>query len=286
MSKELIPVYSIADFKLAEKQGNHFYINHFSEHLKQHDFIAAPHRHDFYLIVYFTKGTGKHLVDFISHDVKAGSIFFLTPGQAHNFAQIKNGAGTILFFSKEFLESYFQKKRVNNYAVFSSAGGKLLIKKNNKIWIENIFIELINEYSNLQENSISIIRDYLDILLERSSRLVETDKTIHPDTHWQLKELENLIELHFTSQHSPSFYAEKLHLSPKYLNELCKKYLDKTTTNLIHSRLILEAKRLLINKKNTITDIADHLGFEDASYFIRFFKKHEGISPKKFGEGN
>lgn len=73
-----------------------------------------------------------------------------------------------------------------------------------------------------------------------------------------------------------------MNLSPYQLNEITKATIGKTASELINEHIILEAKRYLLATPNQIKDIADHLGYEDVSYFIRFFKKHTGYSPEAF----
>jgi len=73
-----------------------------------------------------------------------------------------------------------------------------------------------------------------------------------------------------------------MNLSPYQLNEITKSSIGKTASELINEHIILEAKRYLLATPNQIKDIADHLGYEDTSYFIRFFKKHTGHSPEAF----
>ena len=79
-----------------------------------------------------------------------------------------------------------------------------------------------------------------------------------------------------------SKYAEMLHLSNYQLNAITKTTLNKTASELINEYMILEAKRNLLATSNLVNQIADDLGHEDVSYFIRFFKKHTGYSPEAF----
>jgi AraC-like DNA-binding protein len=79
-----------------------------------------------------------------------------------------------------------------------------------------------------------------------------------------------------------SHYADLLSLSPYQLNAITKASVGKTASDLITEQIILEAKRYLLATPNQIKDVADHLGYEDVSYFIRFFKKHTGHSPDAF----
>jgi AraC-like DNA-binding protein len=76
-----------------------------------------------------------------------------------------------------------------------------------------------------------------------------------------------------------------MNLSPSYLNTICKETLDKTLTDLISERLILEAKRLFSYSDLNVTQVATKLNFADPSYFTRFFRKHTGVTPEEFREG-
>ena len=77
-----------------------------------------------------------------------------------------------------------------------------------------------------------------------------------------------------------------MNLSPKRLNEITRKMLGKTITQLIHDRILLEAKRELIFSGRSIKEISYELGFEDPAYFSRFFKKQSGFSPTHFRKKN
>ena len=73
-----------------------------------------------------------------------------------------------------------------------------------------------------------------------------------------------------------------LFMTPNHLNALSNAVLGKPAGELIRDRVMLEAKRLLVNSDYTITQIADLLHFEDNAYFTRFFKKYTGLSPENF----
>ena len=79
-------------------------------------------------------------------------------------------------------------------------------------------------------------------------------------------------------------YASLLHLTPYQLNAITKETLGKTCSQVINERVIIEGKRYLLATADQVNQIADHLGYEDISYFIRFFKKHTGYSPQAFRE--
>jgi AraC-like DNA-binding protein len=98
----------------------------------------------------------------------------------------------------------------------------------------------------------------------------------------RLEEFLELIETHIASHKQVSEYAQMLSLSTYQLNAITKTTLGKTCSQLIDDTLILGAKRYLLATSNQITQIAYLLGYEDISYFSRFFKKHTGYSPEAF----
>ena len=93
---QLYPVYNISQFK-DEDSNKHLYCNRFDKHLQTHPFIEKPHRHDFHLVVIFTKGHGTHVIDFNTFEIKPGSVFVLQPGQMHHWILSKDIDGYILF---------------------------------------------------------------------------------------------------------------------------------------------------------------------------------------------
>ncbi|MEO7768377.1 MAG: helix-turn-helix domain-containing protein, partial [Ferruginibacter sp.] len=97
--------------------------------------------------------------------------------------------------------------------------------------------------------------------------------------------LQNFLELldtHITNIKQVSQYAGRLNLSTYQLNAITKATVGKPASALINEQIILEAKRYLLATPNQVKDIADYLGYEDISYFIRFFRKHTGYTPEAF----
>ena len=80
-------------------------------------------------------------------------------------------------------------------------------------------------------------------------------------------------------------YSQLMYLSLKHLNNISKKGLNKTITNLIHEKLLLEAKHLLLFTENSISEIAYELGFKDGFYFMRFFKKNISVTADEYRKG-
>jgi AraC-like DNA-binding protein len=93
-------------------------------------------------------------------------------------------------------------------------------------------------------------------------------------------------EVNFMNERKPSFYAAELNITVEHLCAVLKEMTGKSTSELINGRIILEAKRMLLNSGKTISEIAESLGFVDVSYFSRFFKMNTSFSPTDFIQAN
>ncbi|WP_196886188.1 AraC family transcriptional regulator [Aureivirga sp. CE67] len=280
-----LPIFSIQQFN-CRKFNSDFYINDLNSHLSGHDFISKPHKHNFYLTVIFTNGTGVHEIDFKKYDVKKGSIFFLSPGQIHHWNLSQDIDGYIFFHTKDFYNLYFNTKRIEDYPFYNS----FLNTPSYSIKEEDLdlFLNYINEIKEEYLNNYSednLILNLLDVFYVKLNRLLitEIENNFQNNSYvHQIQKLEKIIDENYVHSKNPSFYADKMHTSLKHLNRICKETIGITLTNFIMDRVILEAKRLLIHTDIPISETALKLGYDDYSYFSRVFKKYENMTPKTF----
>lgn len=278
------PIYDIQNFN-CNAVNSDLYVNTFKNHLQEHSFIEKPHRHNFYLLVLFTHGTGTHEIDFDIYDIKRGSLFVVQPGQIHNWKLSTDIDGFIVFYSQETYNLYFGNKKIEDYSIYQSVKSQpeLFFEEDELQKIE-VYFKLMNAQSDSgkakQKDKILNLLDIINIEISRKYLPENNHKT--PIYNHKINQFEKLIDIHFKTEKSPSFYASKMSITLKHLNRICKSILNKTATQLITERIILEAKRLLINKNKSISQIADELNFENYSYFAKLFKKENGISPSEF----
>lgn len=278
------PVYDIRHFK-QEFRKTDLYVNTFKNHLTTHSFVEKPHRHNFYLLVLFTNGSGVHEIDFDRYDIQKGSLFMLQPGQIHHWNLSHDSDGYIVFYSQEIYNTYFGTKKIEDYPFYESVKSKphLLLNETELKEISTYFNIMVNESANTLLKSNDKIINLLDTVHIEISRkyTAETNHIIHHYNH-KIRQFENLLEKYYHTQKSPSFYASEMNMTLKHLNRICKNILGETVTAIITQRVILESKRLLIDKNKSISQIADALGYENYSYFGKLFKKQTGISPGEF----
>src|SRR3954465_9425657 len=103
MSKGVLPTYSIDTLKDTPPSLKQFVADDFEHYLEEHKNLHFPHKHSFYHLVYFSKGSGSHSIDFINFPVEAGQIYFMVPGQVHSWSFEDQPGGFIINFSEEYI---------------------------------------------------------------------------------------------------------------------------------------------------------------------------------------
>ncbi|MFV5698606.1 AraC family transcriptional regulator [Flavobacterium sp. ZT3R17] len=278
------PIYNIQRFN-CNSVNSDLYINTFKNHLIDHSFVEEPHRHNSYVLVFFTKGSGIHEIDFDVFTIQPGSMFFLQPGQMHHWDLSDDVEGFVIFYSQEMYNLYFGQKTIGDYPFYSSVDNKpeMVFDTSESQAILPYFESLILETRANQLLKQDKIINLLDIIHIEITR--KYSQTYFHEAHSynvKIKSFEVLLEKNFKAEKTASFYASQLHITLKHLNRICNEILKKTTTEVITDRIILEAKRMLMDKKFTVNEIATELGYDDYSYFTRLFKKHTGITPSAF----
>jgi AraC-like DNA-binding protein/quercetin dioxygenase-like cupin family protein len=282
-----LPVYDIEKFRYLGEESN-FYANTFKAHLKQHAHIIwAPHRHDFYVGMIFTKGSGTHQIEFNNYNIKPGQVFMIAPGEVHDWKLSKNIDGYIFFHTKEFFDLNFTYEKADNYPFYCCLRNNplILLKNKSRRKINEMFSEIVDEYKHNELLKFQKISSLLNVLYIALSRIYLPDKILQSKNLnylTRLKQLDQLIDKHFKEYKYPKDFALLMHMSEKHLNRICKTCLNKTTSQLIIERVLLEAKRRLAFAKSSISQIAEELGYTHTSYFIQLFKKKTGKTPAEF----
>ncbi len=246
------------------------------------DMVQEFHRHDFFYILALIKGTGNHEIDFIRYEVCDNSIFFMRPGQVHQLTLKAGSAGYLMQFKPDFYYPHdklsnqlLRKTSTMNFYQFDAKRFKTLFA---------LLASIFREYDEKQEGYQEVIKANLGIFFIELVRHKNKKNSENVNTYTQerLEKFLELVETHISDHKQVSHYADMLNLTPYQLNAITKATLDKTCLALINEYIILESKRYLLATSNQVSQIAYHLGYEDVSYFIRFFKKQTGFSPEAF----
>jgi AraC family transcriptional regulator, transcriptional activator of pobA len=278
-----VPIYSLAqtsrdgaaDFEIAQHSG-------LTDHQK--DLFFVPHRKDFYLLALVLTGGSRHWVDMVPVTGKPDTLFFSSPEQV-----ILKEAGMLeaisICFTREFLE-LAGEGQLTRLPILSNPhrGHQLQLSDTDLAFVQDLCARMKAEYERRDGWRNSMLLAYLRVLLIYLSRLYteqfaaaenEVDREL-------LRRFRQLLDLHLGEAHEVAAYASMLHVSARHLGEVIRRQSGKTAIELIQDRLLLEAKRLLFHTESSMKEIAFELGFGEASYFNRFFKKRHGSTPLSY----
>lgn len=279
-----IPVRQISKLSQSLKLSDSFSIRGVQQLLRGKDLEQELHRHDHYYILALQKGKGEHVIDFTPYKIADHSFFFMRPGQVHQLRLKAGSTGYLIQFKADF---YYPTDKASRHLLRRASHKticKLDAQKGKKLY--PILASMLQEYTTQQEGYQDVIKAHLGIFLielvrQRQDRKNQpsADSLYHQD---RIEELMSLLETHLVQYKKVSDFADMLNLSIYQLNAITKVALGKTCSALIDEQIILESKRYLLSTTNQVSQIAYHLGYDDASYFTRFFKKHTGYSPEAF----
>lgn len=235
--------------------------------------VSQSHRHAFYAVFWIHEGSGKHYIDFCDYEIKKDRIFFLRPEQVHllDVENQKINYSSILFSEDFFL--LFEKNNDKEIPVFID-----LICNDDYLFFSNLWQQLLSETKTDKTFKINILQGEIYMLLYRFLRIADCNKTT-PQLPDIIEKYQKLINLNYRKKHFVSDYAQMLGVNSNYLNVLTQKHLNCKASDLISNRIVLEIKRKLIDTTLTVSEICYMLGFDEISYFSRYFKRLTGERP-------
>lgn len=279
-----IPVRRIAEKPNLTAPSELFKIRKVQEILGGTDLKQDLHRHDFFFVLLLKNGSGSHEIDFTPYQVLDNSIFFLRPGQVHQLELKADSTGYLVEFNNAF---YHPKDKSSSWRLRKASNKNYCKLEANRFEkLQDILTNIFREYTTREEGYLDIIKASLEIFfiefVRQSTNLNIISTNAGSYAQERFEEFLDHMHKHIITQKQVSRYADLMSLSTYQLNEITKAVVGKTSSELINEHIILEARRYLLATPNQVKDIADHLGYEDVSYFIRFFKKHTGLSPEAF----
>ncbi|MCC7467057.1 MAG: helix-turn-helix domain-containing protein, partial [Saprospiraceae bacterium] len=215
-------------------------------------------------------------------------VYYMAPGQIHTWEFDEDTDGYLVNFNESFFTSFCHNPHfVRDFPLFSSISGSAVNTLDMSCCgeVEATFAQMLEEYEKKEADfKMDILRGMLSIILVRLSRVVPRSYQEGVSKHnlVLMRQFEILIEQHFREKRLPKEYAELMFVTPNHLNALTNSVVGKSAGELIRDRILLEAKRLLVNSDLMISQIAEILNFEDNAYFTRFFKKYLGVTPEAF----
>lgn len=282
--KRLFPLYSIGHFINEPANRSELEITRFEKMIEPD--VHDPHRHTFYEIIWVEKGNSKQVIDYAEYRISPQSLFFISPGQVHAFEEWKHlRGGSVLFTEDFFLINQQHKDKLFELSFLDNFYSNPLLRLN-----PSSFLEVCHTITSLEseryrkEYSPEIAQSLLHVLLLQIQRCIDStsQQVVSRGNMVLFKRFKILIDRNFNTNQTTSDYANKLHVSQHHLNHIARLVTGKTATEVIRSRSILEAKRLLSFTDYNVNEVASQLGYFDSSYFTKLFRKETGVSPLNF----
>lgn len=282
------------NYSINNNHNKLFFIDVITRQYNPNDFINTfPETlgQDFYSIVWYHKGRGKHIIDDKEYEIKDNTLFFLSPYNLHFFRDIEDEEiVTCIVFSKESLINVDKNIRDKVYSnVYSSGQGITYLEIDSSVEsiLRSITEEMQSELSAVEKKCMHY--EYMAFLLSiflinlvRSKRKCHKDKIEPSNSIDCFNNFYNLVEKDFARHHSVQYYAERLCISNSSLYKIVKQYSQSTPSEIIENRVVAEAKRLLTSTDLSNKEIAEVLCFKDDSHFTKFIKRITGSNPKDF----
>lgn len=251
------------------------------EYKNPYDF-TREHRHDYFEILFFEKGGGSQLIDFMELPVIQNSCYIVFPLQVHLLNRGPEACGKLVQFREEVVPSA-QIKNLLRQVSFGENPAVLFENNLQKLDELRPIINLLRQESEKASGfSQEITIHYLQaLLLQLIDGRESTPGGSLSEDRKILFEFQHLLEEQYLENHSVQQYAGLLKSTEKKLSAITKKYLGMNPLQVIHNRLLLEAKRILLFEDTSHKEIAFRLGFDSPASFSQFIKNKTGSSPSE-----
>lgn len=241
------------------------------------------HQHaDLVQLLYLRKGQVEIDIEGVKHQVGHACIQIVPALCVHGFKFSPGAQGYSLSFSAPLI-AQFEQQFGRPLQVLTQA--RCVPVKSSGRQISTLFSTLQSEYEGQGEARDMMLHSLISALLvwlnrqcdpapSGSSRVERKRSVMH--------QFNQLVERHYREQLPVTYYACEVGLSSVHLNNLCHEFYGYSALNVLHQRVLLEAKRSLLYTSMTISQISEYLGFSDATYFSRFFRRYANTTPKDF----
>lgn len=262
-----------------------FFVKQYEEaYLVANDWIKEMHRDEYFLFLLIKTGSMKFEIDFQKMTFCGPSIFFVKPGQVHAIDHVAEGtSGWSFAVEPGFLhQTYLQGLDAIVSPIESLEHDSLL----STIEVLENMAFVLTDSKTIPQLKRDVVNSMVGIVMACLGNNDRMNAAI--PVRWMdlYRAFRTLVEKSYATIKMPSEYAEQLHVSLSYLNEIVKSVSSFSVSYWINYEIVLEAKRLLHYTQLTIKEISYALGYEDPAYFSRIFSRSTGISPNTFRKKN
>jgi AraC-like DNA-binding protein len=238
------------------------------------------HRHNFEEFLVILQGAIVHQIDLQRDELTAPVIVYVAEGKVHQFIPGINARGWVIKYRSEFLPD----SRFNFFSFFSD---KVNYGIDSNFCISNLhqLCEMIRQEYTQNEPDYNILRHLLRAALSKLENEASEQFSRTEGNNAQTSAFNTFLKIlnyNYNRAEGVQFYADKMNTSVRNLNLICTNVFGKPVSEIIETRKLIEARRLLLNSDKNIAEIGDEVGYPEKSYFTRVFKRKTGLTPSEY----
>ncbi len=257
-------------------------------YIEQNGKADEPHRHNYYTVLIVKQAKGVHKIDFNTYELSNRQVFFVAPGQVHQVVESEKPIGFAMTFSNQFLvENSIPLSFIDSLNLFQNYGQSPPLQPSDEQFktIEDFANQIFKLYYSAENMKCMSIGAFLKLLLIKCNNIccinpIEMD--VDTTGVNLIRAFKKAVEKDYKEEHSTTYYANGLYITPDHLNRTFKAKTGKTAKDYIQTRIITEAKRLLYFTDLASKEIAYELGFNEPANFSALFIRHTQLSPSNF----
>ncbi|GAB2811271.1 AraC family transcriptional regulator [Ferruginibacter profundus] len=242
---------------------------------------SQPHRHNYEEIIIVAKGSPQHFIDFNKETITPPLVIYVAQGKIHQFLPDVNTEGWAIRYKNEFIP----QSRFHFYSNFSDNINYTFETDNCLDKLNGLCHMMLDEFKQPQINYTMIKHLLLALLSKLEEEGKHRFRQESASSNTQLISFNNflkILEENFKRPEGVEFYAGKMNMSVRNLNLICHAIFNKSVSEIVETRKLIEARQLLLNTDLSISEIGYELGYNEKAYFTRVFTKKTGLTPTDF----
>ncbi len=283
-----IPFYTLYGEENAIETIEFVHVEDIASRSKLYNWDIEPHaHHDLFQIMVIVAGQAHMAFDQENTSIRGPCLVLLPAGTVHGFNFDPDTDGKIISVANDFIGTH---TRSNDASFIGDSLRNGIIQPyspNSGDWrrVQQLVTQIDQEFRHPQSGGAIVFDGLLRTLLVYISRHInghQQKQTSGANHQLLLHRFRELLESHYNTKRTVAHYAQDLCITESKLNRLCHTFTGKSAFESLQDRVLLEAQRYLLYTAAPVAEIAYELGFSDAGYFCRFFKKRTGVTPKTF----
>lgn len=250
--------------------------------------FAYPYIMDGFMLIFCRKGSGRIKINLKEYTVDKNSVIIASNNFiVQSMEQSDDLALDFVFFNFDFISDIKFHRQLSDIAQTIEQQARLILPADDFEELLHIHHLIVSQFNSVGDYRVAIVKNLLyamiyKILQQYSIQNIKEQQKPKNREEEIYSQFISLLFTYYKTERSISFYAEKLHLTPKYFSKMLKKVDGISASQRIDEMVILGAKAMLKSSSLSIALISEELNFPNPSFFGTYFKKKVGLTPLAF----